>query len=103
MNARELFASKALTDKREGTVGLPVDFADISVLMGLSMEDSVTREIAFIEENKKVVPQYTSIAKKLGGMFYGFYYNPCVYAQNDINDKQDNLNSGFRDSESKVS
>ena len=87
MTARELFASKASADKREGTVTLPVDFNDISVLMGLSMEDSVTREIAFIEENKKVVPQYTSLAKKLGGMFYGFYYNPCVYAQNDINDK----------------
>ena len=66
MTAREIFASKAASDKREGTVTLPVSFDDISVLMGLSMEDSVTREIAFIEENKKVVPQYTSLAKKLG-------------------------------------
>ena len=86
MTARELFASIVKAEGREGTVTLPADFNDISVLMGLSMEDSVTRELAFIEENKKVVPQYTSLAKKLGGMFYGFYYNPCVYAQNDINE-----------------
>ena len=99
MTARELFASEASADKREGTVRLPVDFNDISVLMGLSMEDSVTRELAFIEENKKVVPQYTSLAKKLGGMFYGFYYNPCVYAQNDINDKMLTVLKEFREQE----
>ncbi|MBR4495491.1 MAG: hypothetical protein IKP14_12400 [Clostridiales bacterium] len=56
MNARELFASKVKADGLESTVKLPVDFNDISVLMGLSMEDSVTRELAYIEENKKVVP-----------------------------------------------
>ena len=99
MTAREIFASRAAADEREGTVTHPVSFDDISVLMGLSMEDSVTREIAFIEENKKVVPQYTSIAKKLGGMFYGFYYNPCVYAQNDINDKLLTVLKEFRDQE----
>jgi len=43
--------------------------------------------ISFIEENKKVVPQYHSLLEKIGGMFYGFYYNPCVYAQNNLNDK----------------
>ena len=99
MNARELFASKVKADGLEGTVKLPVDFNDISVLMGLSMEDSVTRELAYIEENKKVVPQYTSLAKKLGGMFYGFYYNPCVYAQNDINDKMLTVLKEFREQE----
>ena len=101
MNARELFASKVKADGLEGTVKLPVDFNDISVLMGLSMEDSVTRELAYIEENKKVVPQYTSLAKKLGGMFYGFYYNPCVYAQNDINDKLLTVLKEFREQEKK--
>lgn len=99
MNAREFFASKVKADGLEGTVKLPVDFNDISVLMGLSMEDSVTRELAYIEENKKVVPQYTSLAKKLGGMFYGFYYNPCVYAQNDINDKLLTVLKEFREQE----
>ena len=96
MTGRELFASKP---SREGEVELPVRFDDVSVLMGLSMEDSVSREIAYIEENKKVVPQYTSIAKKLGGMFYGFYYNPCVYAQNDINDKILTVLKEFREQE----
>ena len=99
MTARELFASIVKAEGREGTVTLPADFNDISVLMGLSMEDSVTRELAFIEENKKVVPQYTSLAKKLGGMFYGFYYNPCVYAQNDINDKLLTVLKEFREQE----
>ncbi len=95
-SARELFASKP---SRKGSVELPVNFEDVSVLMGLSMEDSVTREISYIEENKKVVPQYTSLAKKLGGMFYGFYYNPCVYAQNDINDKILTVLKEFREQE----
>ena len=99
MTARELFASIVKSEGRGGTVTLPADFNDISVLMGLSMEDSVTRELAFIEENKKVVPQYTSLAKKLGGMFYGFYYNPCVYAQNDINDKLLTVLKEFREQE----
>jgi len=96
MTGRELFAS--IPTKR-GEVTLPVNFDDISVLMGLSMEDSITRELQYIEENKKVVPQYTSLAKKLGGMFYGFYYNPCVYAQNDINDKLLTVLKEFREQE----
>ena len=96
MTGRELFAS--ITTKR-GEVTLPVNFDDISVLMGLSMEDSITRELQYIEENKKVVPQYTSLAKKLGGMFYGFYHNPCVYAQNDINDKMLTVLKEFREQE----
>ncbi|MBR5387448.1 MAG: hypothetical protein IK142_07705 [Clostridiales bacterium] len=96
MTAREMFAAKPSV---EGNVELPVKFEDVSVLMGLSMEDEVSRTIALIEENKKVVPQYTSIAKKLGGFFYGFYYNPCVYAQNDINDKLLTVLKEFREQE----
>jgi hypothetical protein len=96
MTAREMFAAKPSV---EGSVELPVKFEDVSVLMGLSMEDEVSRTIALIEENKKVVPQYTSIAKKLGGFFYGFYYNPCVYAQNDINDKLLTVLKEFREQE----
>ncbi len=87
MSAREIFEEKRASEGLEGSVKLPVRFEDISVLMGLSMEDEISRTLALIEKDKKVVPQYTSLAKKLGGMFYGFYYNPCVYAQNDINDK----------------
>ena len=86
MTAREMFDGIVASDKRE-PVALPVNFEDISVLMGISMEDSVSRMISYIEENKKVVPQYHSLLEKIGGMFYGFYYIPCVYAQNDINDK----------------
>ena len=71
----------------------------ISSFAQASMEDSITREIQYIEENKKVVPQYTSLAKKLGGMFYGFYYNSCVYAQNDINDKLLTVLKEFREQE----
>ena len=96
MTARQMFATKP---SFEGSVELPVKFEDVSVLMGLSMEDEVSRTIALIEENKKVVPQYTSIAKKLGGFFYGFYYNPCVYAQNDINDKLLTVLKEFREQE----
>ena len=77
MTGRELFASEAT---KRGEVTLPVNFDDISVLMGLSMEDSITRE-------------------QLGGMFYGFYYNPCVYAQNDINDKLLTVLKEFREQE----
>ncbi|MCR5592320.1 MAG: hypothetical protein K6F79_01045 [Saccharofermentans sp.] len=87
MTGRELWEAKRTSDAREGSVELPVNFEDISVLMGISMEDSVSRTLDFIEKNKKVVPQYHSIPEKIGGMFYGFYYNPCTYAQNDINDK----------------
>ena len=86
MTAREMFDGIVASYKRK-PVALPVNFEDISVLMGISMEDSVSRMISYIEENKKVVPQYHSLLEKIGGMFYGFYYNPCVYAQNDINDK----------------
>ena len=95
-SARELFASKP---SRKGEVELPVKFEDISVLMGLSMEDEISRTLDLIEKDKKVVPQYTSLAKKLGGMFYGFYYNPCVYAQNDINDKLLTVLKEFREQE----
>ena len=87
MTARELWSRKSEAERIDSDIELPVNFEDISVLMGISMEDEVARTISLIEENRKVVPQYTSISKKLGGMFYGFYYNPCVYAQNDINDK----------------
>lgn len=82
-----MWEQKVDSDGVTGSVTLSVSFDDISVLMGISMEDSVSRMIKYIEENKKVVPQYHSLPEKLGGMFYGFYYNPCVYAQNDINDK----------------
>ena len=86
MTARQQFDSIVASDKK-APVELPVNFEEISVLMGISMEDSVSRMISFIEENKKVVPQYHSLLEKIGGMFYGFYYNPCVYAQNNLNDK----------------
>lgn len=101
MSAREFWEEKRASAKLEGTVKLPVNFEDISVLMGISMEDQVSRMISFIEENKKVVPQYHSIPEKLGGMFYGFYYNPCVYAQNDINDKMLTVLKEFREQEKK--
>lgn len=101
MSARESWEEKRVAAKLEGSVKLPVNFEDISVLMGISMEDQVSRMISFIEENKKVVPQYHSIPEKLGGMFYGFYYNPCVYAQNDINDKLLTVLKQFREQEKK--
>ncbi len=99
MTSREMWEARRKEEGREGTVTLPVNFEDISVLMGLSMEDSVSRTLDLIEKDKKVVPQYTSLAKKLGGMFYGFYYNPCVYAQNDINDKLLTVLKEFREQE----
>ena len=38
MTARQMFAAKPSV---EGSVELPVKFEDVSVLMGLSMEDQV--------------------------------------------------------------
>ena len=69
MTARELFASKP---SRKGEVRLPVSFDDISVLMGLSMEDSVTREIAFIEENKNTcnTPRIYNLTVNIKYFFY---------------------------------
>jgi len=82
-------AREYLTDKLKGQdieeITLPVNFEDISVVVGVSMEDQVSGAVSYIRENKKVIPQYTSLLKKIGGMFYGFYYNPCVYEQNDLN------------------
>ena len=87
MNSREYLESKGALEKTRGTVELPVSFEEISVIMGVSMEDSVSGALAYARENKKVVPQYHSIKEKIGGMLYGFFYNPCVYAQNDFNEK----------------
>ena len=68
----------------KGKVAIPLEFEKISMLAGVSVDDALDGTMSKLREKHEVIPQYRDIKEKTGGMMYGFYINPAVKHQNQI-------------------
>lgn len=96
MTAREMIEQKA-TDlgSVRGSVSLPVDFEQISMLAGISADEALSGVISKIREDHRIVSQYRSVGEKIGGGLFGFYINHSVDQQNDVNENLATVFSEF--------
>ncbi len=74
-------------DELKGNVKIGVDFDRISLLAGSTADEELERVLGRIRDDHEVIPQYRGFKEKLGGMMYGFYINPAVKKQNELNEK----------------
>ncbi len=72
-------------EELKGSVKIGVDFERINMLAGSGADEELERVLGRIRENHEVIPQYRGIKEKIGGMMYGFYINPAVSKQNQLN------------------
>jgi len=80
-----------------GKVSIAIDFESISPLTGAMGEDILEETYAELDKRKEVFMQYRSIREKIGGWLFGFYINPAVRKQNELNLKYKEFADEYRE------